>query len=68
MGHCFVPYILPVKFRSPPLALDQDVFPRLSKKVACVQAKPLQNLEDLAHTVDKCFVLAFLAEVPISPL
>ncbi|KAJ9084764.1 hypothetical protein DSO57_1020841 [Entomophthora muscae] len=38
------------------------------KKVACVQEKPLQNLEDLAHTVDERFVLAFLAEVPISPL
>ncbi|KAJ9053035.1 hypothetical protein DSO57_1028132 [Entomophthora muscae] len=38
------------------------------KKVARVQAKPLQNLEDLAHTVDELFVLAFLAEVPISPL
>ncbi|KAJ9083279.1 hypothetical protein DSO57_1036237 [Entomophthora muscae] len=38
------------------------------KKVVCVQAKPLQNLEDLAHMVDKRFVLAFLAEVPISPL
>ncbi|KAJ9071406.1 hypothetical protein DSO57_1037249 [Entomophthora muscae] len=57
-----------VKFCGPPLALDRDVFPRPSKKVACVQAKPLQNLEDLAHTVDKRFVLAFLAEVLISPL
>ncbi|KAJ9078317.1 hypothetical protein DSO57_1007873 [Entomophthora muscae] len=38
------------------------------KKVACVQAKPLQNLEDLAHTVDERFVLAFLAEVLIYPL
>ncbi|KAJ9089360.1 hypothetical protein DSO57_1013733 [Entomophthora muscae] len=38
------------------------------KKVARVQAKPLQNLEDLAHTVDERFVLAFLAKVPISPL
>ncbi|KAJ9050239.1 hypothetical protein DSO57_1016383 [Entomophthora muscae] len=56
------------RFRGPPLALDQDVFPRPSKKVARVQAKPLQNLEDLAHTVDKCFVLAFPAEVLISPL
>ncbi|KAJ9073726.1 hypothetical protein DSO57_1013149 [Entomophthora muscae] len=57
-----------VKFRGPPLALDQDVFPRPSKKVAQVQAKPLQNLEDLDHTVDERFVLAFLAKVPISPL
>ncbi|KAJ9064427.1 hypothetical protein DSO57_1030763 [Entomophthora muscae] len=57
-----------VKFRGPPLALDWDAFPRPSKKVAHVQAKPLQNLEDLAHMVDKRFVLAFLAEVPISPL
>ncbi|KAJ9065625.1 hypothetical protein DSO57_1017556 [Entomophthora muscae] len=38
------------------------------KKVARVQAKPLQNLEDLAHTVDERFVLAFPAEVLISPL
>ncbi|KAJ9072795.1 hypothetical protein DSO57_1023512 [Entomophthora muscae] len=57
-----------VKFRGPPLALDWDVFPRPSKKVARVQAKPLQNLEDLAHTVDKHFVLAFPAKVLISPL
>ncbi|KAJ9055666.1 hypothetical protein DSO57_1001644 [Entomophthora muscae] len=57
-----------VKFCGQPLALDQDVFPRPSKKVARMQAKPFQNLEDLAHTVDERFVLAFLAEVPISPL
>ncbi|KAJ9084890.1 hypothetical protein DSO57_1019395 [Entomophthora muscae] len=57
-----------VKFRGPPLALDRDVFSRPSKKMARVQAKPLQNLEDLAHTVDGCFVLAFLAKVLISPL
>lgn len=57
-----------VKFHDPPLALDWDVFPRPLKKVACVQAKPLQNLEDLAHTVDKRFVLTFLAKVLISPL
>ncbi|KAJ9087645.1 hypothetical protein DSO57_1031095 [Entomophthora muscae] len=57
-----------VKFCGPPLALNQDVFLRPSKKVTCVQAKPLQNLEDLAHTVDEHFVLAFLAEVPILPL
>ncbi|KAJ9071806.1 hypothetical protein DSO57_1033426 [Entomophthora muscae] len=55
-------------FCGPPLALNWDVFPRPSKKVAHVQAKPLQNLEDLAHTVDKRFVLAFPAEVLISPL
>ncbi|KAJ9059920.1 hypothetical protein DSO57_1036439 [Entomophthora muscae] len=60
--------IATVKFCGPPLALDRDVFPRPSKKVAHVQAKPLQNLENLAHTVDKRFVLAFPAEVPISPL
>ncbi|KAJ9059466.1 hypothetical protein DSO57_1002043 [Entomophthora muscae] len=47
---------------------SEDVFPRPSKKVACVQAKPLQNLEDLAHAVDKRFVLAFPAEDLISPL
>ncbi|KAJ9058391.1 hypothetical protein DSO57_1012631 [Entomophthora muscae] len=57
-----------VKFCGPPLALDWDVFPRLLKKVACVQAKLLQNLENLAHTVNERFVLAFLAEVPIFPL
>ncbi|KAJ9076348.1 hypothetical protein DSO57_1027164 [Entomophthora muscae] len=39
-----------------------------SKKVARVQTKPLQNLEDFAHTVDERFVLAFPDEVPISPL
>ncbi|KAJ9079953.1 hypothetical protein DSO57_1030234 [Entomophthora muscae] len=66
VNHCsYKPH---VKFCGPPLALDRDVFPRPSKTVACVQAKLLQNLEDLAHTVDKHFVLAFPAEVPISPL
>ncbi|KAJ9083499.1 hypothetical protein DSO57_1034109 [Entomophthora muscae] len=57
-----------IKFCGPHLALNWDVFPRLSKKVARVQAKPLQNLEDLAQTVDEHFVLDFLAEVPILPL
>ncbi|KAJ9086687.1 hypothetical protein DSO57_1001478 [Entomophthora muscae] len=57
-----------VKFCGPLLALDWDVFSRPLKKVARVQANPLQNLEDLAHTVDESFVLAFMAEVPISPL
>ncbi|KAJ9063504.1 hypothetical protein DSO57_1000085 [Entomophthora muscae] len=38
-----------------------------SKKVGRVQAKPLQNLKDLAHTVEKRFVLAFTAKTP-SPL
>ncbi|KAJ9068557.1 hypothetical protein DSO57_1027479 [Entomophthora muscae] len=66
--HLSPPLSRAVKFRGPLLALDWDVFPRSSKKVACVQAKPLQNLEDLAHTVDKRFVLAFPAEVLISPL
>ncbi|KAJ9083114.1 hypothetical protein DSO57_1037936 [Entomophthora muscae] len=67
IGNC-VKFSTNVKFCGPPLALDWDVFPRPSKKVARVQTKPLQNLEDLAHTVDKRFVLAFPAEVPISPL
>ncbi|KAJ9075279.1 hypothetical protein DSO57_1037631 [Entomophthora muscae] len=49
-------------------ALNQDVFPRPSKKAGHVQAKPLQNLEDLAHTVDVRFVLVFTAESPIPSL
>ncbi|KAJ9053692.1 hypothetical protein DSO57_1021756 [Entomophthora muscae] len=53
-----------VKFQGPPLALDRDIFPRPSKKAGRVQAKPLQNLEDLAHTEDKRFVLAFTAKPP----
>ncbi|KAJ9076732.1 hypothetical protein DSO57_1023377 [Entomophthora muscae] len=57
-----------VKLCGPPLALDWDVFPRPLKKVAHVQAKPLQNLEDLAHIVDERFVLAFPTKVPIFPL
>ncbi|KAJ9059021.1 hypothetical protein DSO57_1006795 [Entomophthora muscae] len=59
---------IPVKFCGPPLALNWDLFPRPSKKVARVQAKPLQNPENLAHTVDERFVLAFMAKVPILPL
>ncbi|KAJ9083653.1 hypothetical protein DSO57_1032597 [Entomophthora muscae] len=65
-GRCFAVEF--AVFCGPPLALDWDVFPRPSKKVAHVQAKPLQNLEDLARTVDEHFVLALLVEVPISPL
>ncbi|KAJ9054504.1 hypothetical protein DSO57_1013803, partial [Entomophthora muscae] len=48
----------------PPLALDRTVFPRRTKKTAQSPAKPLNSLNDLAHTVDERFVLAY----PAGPL
>ncbi|KAJ9080656.1 hypothetical protein DSO57_1022566 [Entomophthora muscae] len=66
-----VKFLVALKLCGPPLALNWDVFPRLSKKAACMQAKLLQSLEDLAHMVDERFVLAFTVETPIplwSPL
>ncbi|KAJ9074228.1 hypothetical protein DSO57_1008752 [Entomophthora muscae] len=46
----------------PPLALDHTIFPRHTKKGPKMLAKPLHFLEDLAHTVDERFVLAYPAD------
>ncbi|KAJ9087820.1 hypothetical protein DSO57_1029225 [Entomophthora muscae] len=46
----------------PPLALDCSIFPRRTKKGSKMPAKPLNSLNDLAHTVDERFVLAYPAE------
>ncbi|KAJ9079743.1 hypothetical protein DSO57_1032276 [Entomophthora muscae] len=48
----------------PPLALDRTVFPRRTKKTAPSPAKPLNSLNDLAHTVDERFVLVYPAGPP----
>ncbi|KAJ9083933.1 hypothetical protein DSO57_1029493 [Entomophthora muscae] len=48
----------------PPLALDRTVFPCCTKKTAQSPAKPLNSLNDLAHTVDEKFVLAYPAGPP----
>ncbi|KAJ9057723.1 hypothetical protein DSO57_1019940 [Entomophthora muscae] len=47
----------------PSLALDRKIFPRHTKKDPQSPAKPLNSLEDLAHTVDKRFVLAYPVDV-----
>ncbi|KAJ9062651.1 hypothetical protein DSO57_1008417 [Entomophthora muscae] len=47
----------------PPLALDRTIFPCRSKKSAQKLAKPLNSLEDLAHTIDERFVLAYPFQV-----
>ncbi|KAJ9079964.1 hypothetical protein DSO57_1030100 [Entomophthora muscae] len=46
----------------PPLALDCSIFPRCTKKGSKMPAKPLNFLNNLAHTVDERFVLAYPAE------
>ncbi|KAJ9077697.1 hypothetical protein DSO57_1014159 [Entomophthora muscae] len=46
----------------PPLALDHTIFPCHTKKGSKTPAKPLHSLNDLAHTVDERFVLAYPAE------
>ncbi|KAJ9048204.1 hypothetical protein DSO57_1037371 [Entomophthora muscae] len=46
-----------------PLALDRTIFPRCSKKSSQKPAKPLNSLEDLAHTIDERFVLAYPSQV-----
>ncbi|KAJ9053191.1 hypothetical protein DSO57_1026669 [Entomophthora muscae] len=46
----------------------EGCFSQTVKKEACVQANPLQSLENLAHTVDERFVLAFTGETPIPSL
>ncbi|KAJ9065937.1 hypothetical protein DSO57_1014557 [Entomophthora muscae] len=43
----------------PPLALDFKIFACCTTKGPKTPAKPLNYLEDLAHTVDKRFVLAY---------
>ncbi|KAJ9073780.1 hypothetical protein DSO57_1012771 [Entomophthora muscae] len=47
----------------PPLALDRTIFPRHTKTSAQKPAKPLNSLEDLAHTIDERFVLAYPSQV-----
>ncbi|KAJ9052876.1 hypothetical protein DSO57_1029710 [Entomophthora muscae] len=42
-------------------ALDRTIFPHHTKKSAQKPAKPLNSLEDLAHTIDERFVLAYLS-------
>ncbi|KAJ9057888.1 hypothetical protein DSO57_1018066 [Entomophthora muscae] len=46
------------------LALDKTVFPCCTKKTAQSPAKPLNSLNDLAHTVDERFLLAYPAGPP----
>ncbi|KAJ9066768.1 hypothetical protein DSO57_1006379 [Entomophthora muscae] len=46
----------------PPLALDHSIFPCRTKKGPKTPAKPLHLLNDLAHTVDERFVLAYPVE------
>ncbi|KAJ9077699.1 hypothetical protein DSO57_1014161 [Entomophthora muscae] len=50
----------------PPLALDQSVFPRRTKKGPKIAAQPLNSLDNLAHTVDERFVLTYPAGPPAS--
>ncbi|KAJ9056746.1 hypothetical protein DSO57_1029767 [Entomophthora muscae] len=57
--------MLNVKSPPPPLALDRTIFPQRTKKSAWIQAKPLNSLGDLAHTIDKQFVLAYPSQLDI---
>ncbi|KAJ9089166.1 hypothetical protein DSO57_1015675 [Entomophthora muscae] len=45
------------------VALDRTIFPRCSKKSVQKTAKPLNYLEDLAHTIDEIFVLTYPSQV-----
>ncbi|KAJ9058654.1 hypothetical protein DSO57_1010223 [Entomophthora muscae] len=47
----------------PPLALDRTIFPRRSKKSVQKPAKPINSLEDLAHTINERFVLTYPSQV-----
>ncbi|KAJ9071983.1 Chromobox protein 1 [Entomophthora muscae] len=47
-----------------PLALDQKNFPATPIKGPKITAKPLKSQGNLAHTVDKRFVLAYPADLP----
>ncbi|KAJ9071305.1 hypothetical protein DSO57_1038232 [Entomophthora muscae] len=49
----------------PPLALDRTIFPRRTKKSAQKPVKPLNSLEDLAHTIDERFVMTYPSQVTI---
>ncbi|KAJ9060753.1 hypothetical protein DSO57_1027559 [Entomophthora muscae] len=61
----FVVGVVPVAVNSlPPLALNRTVFPCCTKKSPQKPAKPLNSLEDLAHTVDEKFVVAYPVESP----
>ncbi|KAJ9081368.1 hypothetical protein DSO57_1015447 [Entomophthora muscae] len=42
-----------------PLALDWTIFPQCTKKSSQKPAKPLNSLEDLAHTIDEHFFLVY---------
>ncbi|KAJ9051602.1 hypothetical protein DSO57_1003155 [Entomophthora muscae] len=53
--------VLLCKFTAP-LALDHTIFPCRTKKGPKMPAKSLHSLEDLAHTVDERFVLAYPAD------
>ncbi|KAJ9076133.1 hypothetical protein DSO57_1029181 [Entomophthora muscae] len=46
-----------------PLALDRTIFPCRTKKSDQKPAKPLNSLEDLAHTINERFVLAYPSQV-----
>lgn len=49
-----------LKVQGPPLALKRKLYPRKAKKWYKTRAKPLENLGDLANTVDERFVTTFL--------
>ncbi|KAJ9090088.1 hypothetical protein DSO57_1006157 [Entomophthora muscae] len=46
----------------PPLALDCTILPRCTKKGPKIVVKPLNPLENLVHTVDERFLLAYPAD------
>ena len=56
-----------VKFQVEPYALDRAQFPHRKKKGKRQPAKPLESLEDLAHTVDERYVLAYPPNAPQLP-
>ncbi|KAJ9063068.1 hypothetical protein DSO57_1003999 [Entomophthora muscae] len=56
-------YKLSFKQSLPSLALDRTIFLRCTKKSSQKSAKPLNSLEDLAHTIDESFVLAYPSQV-----
>ena len=56
-----------VKTQASSLALDRAKFPRRTRKSKKLPAKPLQKIEDLAHTVDERFVLTFPPAAPQAP-
>ncbi|KAJ9048484.1 hypothetical protein DSO57_1034717 [Entomophthora muscae] len=43
--------------------LRLSIFPHCTKKLAQKPAKPLNSLEDLAHTIDERFVLTYPSQV-----